>query len=295
MNLDWNWFFSSFCQSAAALIGIIAAFVISRLLGLTEKVNISIAEFDNLVIQFQKIKDSLKKRDFHWHTKILVRYDKKLQESVKRGDFDNLGQSDVLKKIYSLVNISYKIDKAVWEGFVPIFTEYNSHKNETTIAKSLRLISDPGGDEIEIMPLGSQQRLNKENEIINQLDLESNTLIRYFSKNLQDLKSFEGTIKPLRIIVQLLMVSFFFTVIYPLHFMPVDTKQGLVLIFNMADIAKSCFTLKFLMLAIFFGIIEGLFYYFLTLTSELKTKLTKAIEANGVDYKDIKHYSEYFN
>ncbi|WP_262887779.1 hypothetical protein [Flavobacterium bernardetii] len=42
MSIDWNWFFSSFCQSAAALIGIIGAFIISRLLGLGEKINATI-------------------------------------------------------------------------------------------------------------------------------------------------------------------------------------------------------------------------------------------------------------
>ena len=35
--MDWNWFFAAFAQCAAALIAIIGAFVISKLLGENEK------------------------------------------------------------------------------------------------------------------------------------------------------------------------------------------------------------------------------------------------------------------
>ena len=34
---DWNWFFAAFAQSGAALIGIIAAFIISKIIGELEK------------------------------------------------------------------------------------------------------------------------------------------------------------------------------------------------------------------------------------------------------------------
>jgi len=56
-NLDWNWFFSSFSQSAAALLGIIAAFLISRLIGLNERIDKTISDFESLQIEFHNIKE----------------------------------------------------------------------------------------------------------------------------------------------------------------------------------------------------------------------------------------------
>jgi len=54
MIVDWNWFFAAFAQSAAALIAIIGAFIISKLLGENEKEEKQSNEIDEL-IQLERI------------------------------------------------------------------------------------------------------------------------------------------------------------------------------------------------------------------------------------------------
>ena len=50
MIVDWNWFFAAFAQSAAALIAIIGAFIISKLLGENEKEEMQSNKIDELII-----------------------------------------------------------------------------------------------------------------------------------------------------------------------------------------------------------------------------------------------------
>lgn len=284
MSIDWNWFFSSFCQSAAALIGIIGAFIISRLLGLGEKINTTISQFDNYVIESNKIISNISNRRFYWYTKTIVRYDNDIKEGIKNGDYENLTRDEIINKILESDNRLYKVDNAIIEAFDEL---YKKHKP-----------APKGGfgtfPQIDIYPDGIWPRINQEKDNINQLEVEANSLIEYFHQNLQELNSFENTIKPLKVIIKTLMIAFPLTVIYPLHFMPIATNQNPEIIFNLATIIESFFSLKFFLLLIFFFTIEGIFYYFLTLTNEFAKSLKNAKENNSVNLRDIKYYSEYF-
>lgn len=90
MTIDWNWFFSSFSQSAAALLGIIGAFLITRLLNSNEKVNSLINEFEDLKTSFEHIKDFLKIRRFGWYSRNVVRYDESVlvRRKMEFSNFD---------------------------------------------------------------------------------------------------------------------------------------------------------------------------------------------------------------
>lgn len=295
MNTDWNWFFSSFCQSAAALIGIIAAFIISRLLGLNEKINSTISHFRNLDIEYDKIVSSIKKRRFNWYTYTNVKYDSELKEAIRGGEYEGLKEPGILKKIYANINNIYRVDEAVMKAFNELYEKNHPIKtvrkrgNETITAHTFPTLTDTF-----LIPVGIWDKLREEKETINQLEIEANTLVERFSQNHIDLQSFEYTITPLRRIIIVLMISFPLTVIYPLHFMPVPTNQELSITFNFIEIVKSIFTLKFFLLFVFFLSIEGIFSYFLYLTIGLSALLKLGQSMNTELYRDIKSYSEYF-
>lgn len=284
MNYDWNWFFSSFCQCAAALIGIIGAFVISRLLGLSEKINTTISELINFTIQYKKLKDSISKRLFHWHTKTYLSYDQKLMNSIINREFERLTESEVLKKIYDLKRPIYKVDAAVKEAYKTLLVDFgpqNSHNHEKMLKKS-EITHDIWVE------------LKDEKDKISQLEIESKSLIQQFSHNLNEIESFSKSIYPLRNIIIMLIVAFPLTVIYPLHFMPMNGKQGPDLIYNLSVIVKTFPSLKNWMLVIFFIVMNIIFGYFIYLTFQLKSKLSEAIKNNSKEFKNIKNYSEYF-
>ena len=284
MSIDWNWFFSSFCQSAAALIGIIGAFIISRLLGLSEKISSTISSFDNLTIERNRIIASISKRRFIWYTTSNIKYDTNVKKEIRAGNFENLSQAEILDKIYKSDSRLYKDDQAVLE----IFNELNKVNSPNAISQNFR-ISD-----LLITPNGLWDSLRNEKESIDKLEIDAKEIIQKFSQNLQDLESFEGTIKPLRIIIILLMIAFPITVIYPLHFMPLATNKIPNITFNILIILKSFITLKSILLIAFFSAIEGIFYYFIILTNQLGNRLSIARRKNSIEIRSIKNYSEYF-
>lgn len=286
---DWNWFFSSFCQSAAALIGIIAAFIISRLLGLGEKINLTISTFDDFVIESKRIKNSIANRDFYWYIYTMVRYNDGLKEEIKKGAYNNIGRAEILKKIYDSYLIPYKNQTAVFEAFYEIERLHKLKSSKPSILDNIEAINNPPIPEIP--PIN---RLKSEKEAINLLEVESKTLVEHFTQNLQNLKSFDNTIKPLKRIIFFLIIAFPLTVIYPLHFMPVDTTKELTLNYNIKEIFQSFFSLKFILLTIFLITIESVFIYFLILTSQFNKSLKSAINSNSETYRDIKNYSNYF-
>lgn len=295
MTIDWNWFFSSFAQSAAALIGIIGAFIISRLLGLSEKISSSISHFDNLVIEANKIIASISKRRFYWHTKTNVKYDSDLKDAIKKGEFDNLSQEEILAKIYAADQRLYKVDAAVMEAFNEVFKQNKPRPVETKFGSGLSIMHNPPIGVLDLVPPGIWDKLNNEREAINELEIEARTVIQHFYQNLQDLNSFDETIKPLRIIIIMLMVAFPLTVVYPLHFMPIATNEMPTISFNPITIIKLFFSIKSMLLIAFFGSIEGIFFYFLILTNQLSSRLWLARQNNSTDLRNIKTYSKYFD
>lgn len=292
MNLDWNWFFSSFCQSAAALIGIIGAFIISRLLGISEKINLTISDFDNLVIEYNKIISSICKRRFYWYTKTNVLYDSDLKDQIKKGEFDKLEKQEILDRIYKSDSNLFKNDKAVLDAFEEVFEKYKP--KYTNVGNGLSSLNMQSIGILDIVPTGTWDRLRIEKDLINQLEIDSKTLIQYFEQNLQNLNSFIDTIKPVKIIIFLLIIAFPLTVIYPLHFMPMETNMNPLITFEPIKIITQILTFKFLLLLIFFISIESIFCYFYLITTDLKNKLKIAIEFNSEDLRNIENYSEYF-
>jgi hypothetical protein len=294
MAIDWNWFFSSFSQSAAALLAIIAAFVISRLLGLSEKISTSISQFDDLVIEFDRIRAKISIRNFRWYTKMITEYGGNLKEDIRKGEFENLNRDEILAKIYKSDNRLYKIDDAVLEVFDELYESRRPKRQKSSNVGEL-IITNSGSYNLDsIEPAGLWESVNLEKEAINQVEIEAKSLIQHFQKNLHELNSFRDSIRPLKIIIMILLISFPLTVIYPLHFMPVETNQELTITFNLINIIQSMITFKFLLLSIFFISIEGILVYFLILTGQINNRLNSAVQGNSGDFRSIKNYSEYF-
>jgi hypothetical protein len=285
MNYDWNWFFSSFSQCAAALIAIIGAFVISRLLGLSEKVNLLVSDFDKLIIQYNKIRSSLDKRKFDWYTEKTVRYNDILKEEIKKGNYSNLSEIEIIEKIWVNVPNIYKLKPSILSAFHELYAIYGSFKDGRTFYSV----------NLEIVPVGLIGRLNTEKEAINNLEIEARTLIEQFKNNQQELNEFKDSINPLYRFIIILMIAFPLTVIYPLHFMPAYLNQYPEWTINPILIYSTILSLKNMMLFIFLVIIEILFWYFLRQTQQIKLKHLSAINNNSEEYKNIKSYSEHFD
>lgn len=69
MSADWNWFFSSLSQSAAAIVGIFGAFIITKIFTNQTVFHEKKAKSRDLLIQAQKISDTANSFNIEWYNK----------------------------------------------------------------------------------------------------------------------------------------------------------------------------------------------------------------------------------
>jgi hypothetical protein len=90
MTIDWNWFFAAFAQCGAALIGIIAAFIISKLLGESDKYETIYRKLELLLLKKSDLINKLSHRHFDWYDKINIKYSYQIKEAIENGEFNDL-------------------------------------------------------------------------------------------------------------------------------------------------------------------------------------------------------------
>jgi hypothetical protein len=286
MNQDWNWFFSSFCQSAAALIGIIAAFVISRLLGLDEKISLLTSDFLDLISRFNVLKDQLTMQNFAWLNSMMFKYEvENLSRAIKDGNFKGLNDEDALGLLYKLEANIYKDDA---ENLISLRQLENSlyerQKLEALGYKNLQ----------GAMPHETSSTMSTEFDKINLLKIEVKSTVYKFEQNQRAFKSYLSSLKSIRKIIVVLCIAFLLTVIYPLHFMPVDASKGVNITYNVGVIFGMIFTLRAVLLFIFFAIIEGVFLYFFWLVYKIINDVNTAVKEHLPEYHKISGYCGYF-
>ncbi|MDD1010642.1 hypothetical protein M5G27_24515 [Pseudomonas shahriarae] len=69
MNADWNWFFSSLSQSAAAIVGIFGAFIITKIFANQTAFSEKKSKLKNYLIEAEKISDDANSYNMEWHNK----------------------------------------------------------------------------------------------------------------------------------------------------------------------------------------------------------------------------------
>ena len=102
--MDLNWFFSTFSQSAAALLGVIAAFIIARLLGLDDRIAALKYDFDGLVVEKKRIEGRLKTLEIPQTINTLIINSPGFFEMNHDGKLASLSDKDQLALIHGEIN-----------------------------------------------------------------------------------------------------------------------------------------------------------------------------------------------
>ncbi|RWX50117.1 hypothetical protein VU01_13841 [Candidatus Electrothrix marina] len=123
MTLDWNWFFAAFAQCGAALIGIISAFIISKLLGENDKYEYIIKELEHSSIKKNELLKKISLRHFDWHDRLNIKYDSAIEDAIREDQFSDLTDEEKLKNIFSLIPELLRVENCI--------SYLNSRINET--------------------------------------------------------------------------------------------------------------------------------------------------------------------
>ncbi|MBL6447635.1 hypothetical protein JMN32_15055 [Fulvivirga sp. 29W222] len=275
MTIDWNWFFAAFAQCGAALIGIIAAFIISKLLNESEKAENLDQQLARLVVNYKDIKLRIANRSFDWFNRKTIQRSSNIKGAIKNGDFDNLNITETLDMLYALEPRLYK-----------------SNLNLATLTKRITDIQTSAFG--ELLPVNIQNGLNEEMELIDALKIEALTHIDHFKLLKNELHNTKIKLKPINYSIIVLSIGFVFTVIYPLHFMPLSLNESPKIVWSMSVFFQHLSSLKGILLVFLTAVIEGIFIYFLILTYKLKQKYLNASERILDDHTKLEGYSSYF-
>lgn len=223
--IDWNWFFSSLAQSVAALVGIFAAFIITKIINSQAQFQRKNARLRELLSVSAKYRDALLDRSFDWYNERRLEYAlerleyigkdedlKKPEEYYLEFNFPAyLPQSKVLKKIEE------KVDEERAKRNAPAPTRTNYSYLAYSDADLIRFRTQQD-DRI-------RESVNEEGERIRALILEIRQHIRLVKLHLAELEGNPESSTLISSSIICAVLLFLLGVIYPLSFLPVSIDQ----------------------------------------------------------------------
>ncbi len=110
MTIDWNWFFSAFVQSGATIIGIVAAFIISKIIGELNVKYDTEQRYKKLLIDYESLKNKISLINFNVVDESTIRLSKNITKEL---GFTGLKDSERLDLLYRIEPCLFKTDKCI--------------------------------------------------------------------------------------------------------------------------------------------------------------------------------------
>lgn len=299
---DWNWFFSSVAQSAAAIVGIFGAFIINKILGSQAAFAEKSRQLQELITLGRKLQEAASCLPFEWYHKHdsaneLQRLERLLEkdDSLSPEALYNklqfspyIARSDALKTISSAK--AYREDR--------LRREREEALRERKLAKALgmggALLQEPKDDRLlwsNIPIQGSlEPRLSQTREEMDAMYNEAIHHARVTTDFLALVRPNPESSQLVTASLLLILALFFAGVVYPLSFMPVPTDWKPAL--SMHEFSNILFSLRGAMLlavSLLFTAMLAMFF-FLNLRLRYPVYLVSRLE----EYTELSKYSPYF-
>lgn len=230
---DWNWFFSSLAQSAAAIVGIFGAFIVTKILANQTAFAEKLLRIQELITLGQKLADSSSRLSFDWYHRNdsadeFESLDKLLKEDDSQSPetlYEKLRLSPYIPRENAIENIAHA--KSIWEDRIAReLQEMHDIFNIPHSKSSFGLGRQLGTELLRGMTsprANMAPRLAKERAVIDGLYMEAKHHVRLVS-------DFHAIVCPnpesspvITVSLALILTLFFSGVIYPLSFMPLPT------------------------------------------------------------------------
>lgn len=288
--MDWNWFFSSLAQSAAAIVGIFGAFIITKILSnqaaYSEKKN-RLAE---LMVFAKKIADSADDLAFDWYNKHIA------QREIE--DLDELldkGAEEIPDRLYDSLRFSIYEDREVSlrriEQHLLIRTERKRKEHEARkdrLGLGALLTPMTGlkmGANLHLRPA-----LDKEREAMDQVVREARHHTRLVSEFLDGVKDNPESSSVITVALMLVVTLFYVGVIYPLSFMPTPLNWTPAL--SLEAFFDVAFSLKGILLIVVSLIFTGILavFFFMNIRMKYDSKVVNQLHL----FTSMAAYSMHF-
>ncbi len=291
--MDWNWFFSSLAQCGAALIGIIAAFIISKLLNESEKADSYQNQLKKLKAQYTEIRKRIELLDIGLHNQKVIFSSYELSELIINEQIENKTEEEKENLLHDL-GIPYlyrhSSNRKILDLFITAVRNTKRRFNEVQlIGADIWLDGQTHHNYPEYYERLFSDALN-----IDKHRIEAESLINNFQILNEEIQDKQAGFNQTLIVLFILMAGLFFTVVYPLSYLPVLGIDSLVLTTYQTDLWISISGAQFWMLVLLSLVFEGIFVYFISVVYRLKKKYKDMKADIGDNYLNLWGYSEYF-
>lgn len=302
--MDWNWFFSSLSQSAAAIVGIFGAFIITKILSnqavFTEKTN----RMRELLVLAQRIVDDASDLSIDWYNKRIVE-----REIDQLNDFLEKHSDETPEQLYCRLKFSIFIEKHVALQIIENVIESRNRrieKEQEIRRKRLEEQSRRGGTfaafaefaEIANPAFNTRSSLNvhlapaleKERDAIDLVVRNARHHIRLVRDFLDTVRGNPESSPQITYALALIVALFYVGVIYPLSFMPTKMDTPPALSFGaFIDIA---FSLRGVLLIAVSAIFTSILAMFFVMNMRMKYQLQEIEKL--VEFSSLGAYSKFF-
>ncbi|MDA3936101.1 MAG: hypothetical protein PF636_04440 [Actinomycetota bacterium] len=213
--MDWNWFFSAVAQSVAALVGVLGAFLVARLLGSEESYARNRRRTRELLRTSSHLADQAQSRYFRWYNERTLEDGlRDVRHSIRDGESDAVLSREEYYASYGFSQFMPKgtvleqIDDAIAKGL-----ELRGRRHEDYLLSAFQA---------DIPTLSVEQ----EGEAISQLVVTVRAHMREVREHLQDVQDNPERSGLVRVVLVTLLLLFWTGVVYPLSLLPVDSQGG---------------------------------------------------------------------
>jgi len=293
---DWNWFFSSIAQSAAAIVGIFGAFIVTKILTNQSAFSEKSRHIQELITLGEKLTDAAGRLSFDWYHKHdsagkLEDLDKLLEKDDSQTPddlYEKLRFSPYLARAKVIDTIS-KIKSLRVERLEREREEARRQSEQPHFMRFANMNSPlpPGLDSLR---LHLAPQLKQTREEIDALYMEAKHHIRVVTDFYAIVMPSPESSPVITTSLLLILTLFFAGVIYPLSFMPLPTDWKPAL--SLAEVPAFIFSLRGALL----GVVSLLFTAMLTMffVMNIRLKYSAAMLKRLEEFKHMSAYSEYF-
>lgn len=282
--MDWNWFFSSSAQSAAAIVGIFAAFIITKIVNNQGEFSNKKRQIKKFTSNSMRLEDEANARYFDWYSERTLENEFESLERRLKEDDEILSP----EQYYFELNFPEFVEKEkVLSGIQQKIDIHQTPSSRDSLNFPFHITTPP----INIPTnLSISQQLSEERDLIYKLINDTNHHIRDLRDFLAAIKNNPESSGLITFSIISVSVLFFVGVIYPLSFLPLE--QGVEISISLSVFWDILFSLKgawLFAVSLIFNIILLVF-----LVINIKMKHSKSEIETLERYSKIQNYSSHF-
>lgn len=299
--MDWNWFFSSLSQSAAAIVGIFGAFIITKILSnqaaFAEKTN----RMRELLVLAQRVVDDASDLSIDWYNKRIAE-----REIDRLNDLLEKHSDETPEQLYDRLKFSVFIEKHVALQVIGNVIESRNRRIEkereaarqraeersrrgsgfAAFAETASPVFDTRGP----LNLHVGPALEKERDAIDLVVRNARHHIRLVKDFLDTVKGNPESSPQITYALILITALFYVGVVYPLSFMPVRMDTQPVL--SLSAFIDIPFSLRGALLTAVSAIFTGILAMFFAMNVRMKYQPQEIQKL--VEFSSLGAYSKYF-